>query len=135
MTTSTLTSPPTMIAHHASLALEADLRSTGAARALVACALEDTARAELIQDAALLVSEVVANAIRHGSGQVQLEIECHPGGVRIEVSDSSSILPQRRASPWHAEGGRGILLLDELASAWGVERTWSGKTVWFELCA
>ena len=83
---------------------------------------------------ALLVSELTTNAMLHGEGQVRVRVLPRRAGVRVEVGDSSSQTPARRHPTPDAEGGRGIALVEALASAWGVESSsTSGKTVWFEL--
>ena len=82
---------------------------------------------------ALLVSEVVTNALVHGTGQVRVRVLPLGRGVRIEVHDGSAQPPAlRRASP-DDEGGRGIALVERLADRWGSEPLAEGKTVWFEL--
>jgi anti-sigma regulatory factor (Ser/Thr protein kinase) len=93
---------------------------------------------------ALLTTEVVANAVLHGHGDVVLELACGDGVVQVAVSDASPDLPVLRRAPPEAVGGRGVALVDTLASRWGVQTpartaaeagtgTGTGKTVWFEL--
>ena len=84
---------------------------------------------------ALLVSEVATNALVHGDGNVRLRVVPQPRGVRVEILDGSSTLPHRRAATLHDEGGRGIALVEAMATAWGSELTQDGKTVWFEVAA
>lgn len=86
-----------------------------------------------LDTAALLVSEVVTNALVHGSGQVRLRVLPLDVGVRVEVLDGSAVLPARRAAAELDEGGRGIALVDSLASAWGSDVAPDGKCVWFEI--
>ncbi|MEU3030858.1 ATP-binding protein [Streptomyces incarnatus] len=88
----------------------------------------------------LVVAELAANAVRHGrvpGRNFALRLVHRPAAalVRVEVSDTHPALPVRLApAPADAEGGRGLLLVDALASRWGVtERTGSGKAVWAEL--
>lgn len=83
---------------------------------------------------ALLVSELTTNAMVHGEGHVSVRIVARKTGVRVEVGDASPAVPARRTPDLDAEGGRGIALVEALASSWGVELSVpSGKTVWFEL--
>jgi anti-sigma regulatory factor (Ser/Thr protein kinase) len=82
---------------------------------------------------ALLVSEVATNALVHGCGEVRLRVLASPGRLRVEVEDGSTVLPQPRQAGPEAEGGRGLALVDALASAWGTQGTVDGKVVWFEL--
>ena len=58
-----------------------------------------------------------------------------PGRLRVAVGDGSERLPVRRQPSVEATGGRGIPLVDQLSSVWGVDRTNDGKRVWFELRA
>ena len=92
-----------------------------------------------IEDAELLVTELVANAVRHANGPVGLNIVGNPDLLRVEVTDASPEHPNRieRPPPVYAEGGRGLFLVSVIADAWGSESTGQGptpgKTVWFEL--
>jgi anti-sigma regulatory factor (Ser/Thr protein kinase) len=87
--------------------------------------------------ALLLTSELVTNAVVHGSAPVSLLLRHGPGRVRIEVSDTGSDLPARPDPQLTATGesGRGLQLVDALASDWGSEPhpTGPGKITWFEL--
>ena len=86
----------------------------------------------------LLTSEVVTNSVRHGrvesDGWVSSSVSVAADRVRVEVRDSAPIrgIPHRRAPDYEDGGGFGLLLLDEVAARWGVQRD-SGLCVWFEL--
>lgn len=84
---------------------------------------------------ALLVSEVATNALIHGSGEVRVSVQTGPGTLRVEVEDGSRTMPRPRQAGLEAEGGRGLALVDALASDWGTDGTPDGKVVWFELRA
>lgn len=89
-----------------------------------------------VEDAKLLVSELVTNAVRHPSqvGQIGLEVGVAARRVRVEVSDPGGGFsrPPANPPPTDATGGRGLLIVDRLASRWGV--TPGARTrVWFEL--
>ncbi len=87
----------------------------------------------LVDTAELLVSELVANAVRHAESAPQMIIDLDDTRVRVTVADSSPDTPDvRHASP-ESEGGRGLLLVETLADAWGWSRTNGGKRVWFTL--
>lgn len=104
------------------------------ARRLVTDACDRYAMGELADDAALLTSEVVTNAIRHAGAPVLLQFGPHRGGVVVAVSDDSELLPTIRSVEQFGERGRGMHLVDALAVEWGVERRSAGtKTVWFHL--
>lgn len=90
---------------------------------------------------ALLVAELAANAVRHGrlpgrDFSLRLAFEAPAGLIRIEVSDASPVRPPTE-SPTPAlddESGRGLLLVDILATRWGTTpRLPLGKTVWAEV--
>jgi anti-sigma regulatory factor (Ser/Thr protein kinase) len=88
---------------------------------------------ELCEDATLIVTELVANAIRHAGTTIGVRLRRIPEGLRLEVSDGSP-RPVRPASPSLLdEGGRGLALVDALATHYGVEGHPTGKTVWVEL--
>jgi anti-sigma regulatory factor (Ser/Thr protein kinase) len=114
-----------------------DPRDVSEARHRVGLTISSWGLQPLCDDLSLLVSEVVTNAIRHGHGPVTLQIQRRPTGVRVEVSDLSTetITLQATLAAHHQEYGRGLGIVDHLASAWGTTDTWAGTTVWFELGA
>lgn len=83
--------------------------------------------------AALLVSELATNAVRHGGGGFELSIARDETRVRVEIRDTTGLPPIRRQPRQEEPGGRGLLIVDRLATAWGVEPSEGGKTVWFQL--
>lgn len=90
--------------------------------------------AELADDCALAAAELLANAIQHGRPPVVICVVIIGDGVRVEVQDSSPRLPMRLAPSTTNMTGRGLGLVEALASKWGVERLHDGaKTVWCEL--
>ena len=80
-----------------------------------------------------MISEVVTNAVLHGRGTVTLRLHCGPDVVRVEVCDEETALPVLSTPSVQAEGGRGMSIVDTLATAWGVSPTSTGKAVWFEV--
>lgn len=84
---------------------------------------------------ALLTTEVVSNAVRHGppDGPVQVDAAQEQGQFVVRVCDASSDLPVLRRQPPDAIGGRGVQIIDHLAADWGVERRRGGKVVWFRI--
>jgi len=84
--------------------------------------------------AALLTSELVANAIRYEAGEtVKLFVTCSCGHLRVYVHDTSRSWPVRIDAPVDAEGGRGLMLVASLSTDWGYYRTPAGKAVYFTL--
>jgi len=110
-------------------------RSASAARRVVEQALHEAGLAVLLDDALLLVTELVTNAVVHAGTALELHIELGTGTVRIEVVDhSAGSLPMLHGDPESPrEGGRGIFLLDVLAQEWGTRHFAGGKSVWFSL--
>jgi anti-sigma regulatory factor (Ser/Thr protein kinase) len=81
----------------------------------------------------LLTSELATNAILHAGTDFVVAVS-HPGdALRVAVSDGNTRLPQSCMAPADAPTGRGLALVDALASAWGADRHGQGKTVWFEV--
>lgn len=82
---------------------------------------------------ALLVGEVVANAVEHGAPPIQVCVDWDGSRVRVEVHDGGTALPVHHQPVAGDDGGRGIWLVDHEAGTWGVSEETSGKSVWFEL--
>jgi anti-sigma regulatory factor (Ser/Thr protein kinase) len=86
--------------------------------------------------ALLVLSELVTNAVLHGSEPIQVCVTSRDDILRIEVSDGDThtgrIAPQGRRSP-DQPGGRGLQIVNSLARSWGTTRTVNGKTVWAEV--
>ena len=97
----------------------------------------DTLRAwgedALVPDAALLVTELATNAIRHASSPFRVSVTRRPDAVRISVEDLGSDEPHLRPADLERLGGRGVVLVDAMSLAWGVEPAAAGKVVWCEL--
>jgi hypothetical protein len=87
----------------------------------------------LVHDVALVATELVTNAVLHGGGLEHLHLRELPAGVRVEVSDRSSDGPLPGFVAEDAGTGRGLLLVSQIASRWGVEQGPKGKTVWAEV--
>lgn len=103
------------------------------ARAAVAACSARLGLEEMSDDVALVVSEMVTNAVRHAEPPVDLEIEVGDGEVVVAVRDGSPDRPVSREAGADAEGGRGMLLVDLLADDHGVRPEPPGKTVWARL--
>jgi anti-sigma regulatory factor (Ser/Thr protein kinase) len=73
----------------------------------------------------VVVSELVANALRHGGGCLQLDVQAHGQQVTIGAADGSAAVPRRREPD--PEGGYGIALIEAFAIRWGVEHYQAAK--------
>lgn len=115
--------------------LPPDGASPARARGLLRTALRTADLGHLVDDALLLVTELVTNAVIHAGTSIELRIGTGDGGMHAEVVDySPGSSPVVRAAPEAArEGGRGMFLLDALAQEWGTTHTSTGKSVWFRL--
>jgi anti-sigma regulatory factor (Ser/Thr protein kinase) len=109
--------------------------SVGAARRFVRDVLMSRQVADpVVETVELLTSEVVTNAIVHGRSGPLLAVQVKEGSVRVAVGDVSPEVPVRRLGRLDDLSGRGVVIIDELASAWGVEHERNGtKRVWFEV--
>ncbi|MEV5726967.1 SpoIIE family protein phosphatase [Streptomyces pharetrae] len=114
-------------------------RSVASARSFVRDTLQGWGHADIIDDAVVLTSELVTNAVVHAGTAADVLCLRTDEGVRIEVSDH---YPEREVPLQSAaismsgpdrEGGRGLQLCAALAARWGVEYTPTHKNVWFEL--
>lgn len=90
---------------------------------------------DVSETARLLTSELIANAIEHGTGDIVLSVTRAPNHVRVGVTDGHPDPPRSRPAELDEARGRGILLVESLAARWGVEPApdGPGKTVWFML--
>jgi anti-sigma regulatory factor (Ser/Thr protein kinase) len=88
----------------------------------------------VLDEAKLLVSELVTNAVEHGAPPITVRIECDErDGLKVSVSDHSiSPVAPRDANPLD-ENGRGLTLVELISNAWGVEPSENGKEIWFSI--
>jgi anti-sigma regulatory factor (Ser/Thr protein kinase) len=79
----------------------------------------------------------VSNAVLHGHPSITLEIRVDPPRIGVAVADDGAAFPVPSAAPPDPAqtSGRGLVIVDRLASRWGIEpnQPGPGKTVWFEL--
>lgn len=114
-----------------------EVRAPGRVRRWVRGLLEADGGADLVDLVELLTSEVVTNAVEHGppGGVVDVSVWRDGKRVRVECSDGGGGVPVVRDSDEGDEGGRGLMLLDGLARAWGSRTDEAGTSVWFEVDA
>ncbi len=87
--------------------------------------------ANFVGTAVMVVDELTSNALRHGRAPYHVRLLPGAAKLRIEVDDSGGEPARRRTPSDH--GGRGLLLVERCAAAWGQLRRPSGKTLWAEL--
>jgi PAS domain S-box-containing protein len=128
-----------VITARASASFEPVGRSVAVARAFVRDTLHGWGFADVVDDAVVLTSELVTNAVVHAGTAADVRCLRYETAVRVEVADhypEREVPLQGRGRPHRDpdhEGGRGLLLCAALASRWGVEYTPAGKHVWFQL--
>lgn len=117
-----------------------DFAPTGSACRDARRAVQDVCRTArltpLADDAALLVSEAMSNAIRHATTRITLSVTCNEATILVSVTDDGP-RPDAQLAPSHlddsAETGRGLFVIDKIASEWGSSCSVQGTTLWFRL--
>jgi anti-sigma regulatory factor (Ser/Thr protein kinase) len=117
------------------MALPDALTSPARSRSFVRSALEDWAQDDVVDVALILVSELSSNVVVHAGTSMTVSVACDPDHhvLRIEVQDGSATLPSVQDRGRMSTSGRGLRLVDALATRWGVRPLVNGKAVWFEL--
>ncbi len=114
-------------------------RPVARARAFTAEALGDWSWAappdpDLAEDVVLLVAELVGNAMLHAGGPLELVLDATPDRLRIEVSDTSEVLPTLRTPHRPGlPGGHGLYIVQRTADRWGADLHAQGKSIWAEI--
>ncbi|WP_250034424.1 ATP-binding protein [Paractinoplanes maris] len=88
---------------------------------------------DLVEDVLLVITELVENVMQHTGDGGELVLRRRDDAVRIEVADSSPVLPRQYAPDPRRIGGRGMLLVAAMTRAWGSSRLDGGKVVWAEV--
>jgi anti-sigma regulatory factor (Ser/Thr protein kinase) len=114
--------------------------AVGAARRMVAGAMADWATTHgerpddlLVADACLVASEMAANAVTHAESAFEVAVACAEGAVRITVSDSGPGVAEPHTVEPLEVGGRGLVIVSDVADRWGCDAVPGGKVVWAEL--
>jgi serine/threonine-protein kinase RsbW len=117
---------------YAAAGLERVPESAEAARRLVRDALASWGLLQVGHPAGVVVTELVSNAVRHtrSTGLSVSVVRLAPRRVCIGVLDQDRRRPEFKPWSLEAESGRGLLLIDAMASAWGVDVLPDGKRVW-----
>jgi anti-sigma regulatory factor (Ser/Thr protein kinase) len=114
--------------------LPLEAASVALSRRFVRAVLDDWGLTALLDEALLLTSEVVTNALLHaGTARALLEVHRLADGVRVEVTDRNPALPRVRRFSSSSGTGRGMALVEAWSRSWGTLPSPPGKTVWFEL--
>jgi anti-sigma regulatory factor (Ser/Thr protein kinase) len=112
----------------------AELGAPASARRFVVAALRsDGHETDVVDDAALVLTELAANALMHARSAFRVAVTSEPGLVCISVHDASPVLPIPRDQELMAQSGRGLGLVAAVSRRWGVDLTPDGKVVWAEL--
>ncbi|MBK5305608.1 MAG: ATP-binding protein [Frankiaceae bacterium] len=111
--------------------LPSDLTAAGAARAETRRVLPGWRLGALLDPVLLVVSELVGNAVRHGRPPFDMRLRKAGEGVRVDVHDEEPAEPTLKEAGPDAESGRGLLLVNAVASESGVDQIeGDGKVVW-----
>jgi len=117
----------------ASASLPPNVTSPRHSRQLARAALDGWCDPAEFADIELLVSELVANGVEHAETQVDVRIAVTATTVRIEVNDRDPSLPVMRSPDASESNGRGMRIVDQTSTRWGVQARRTGKCVWFEM--
>ena len=117
----------------AATTLRPEPQAVAAARRFVNKTLTQWGHPGHVDPACLLVSEILTNAVRHARAPIGLRLHHTAREITAEITDDSTHLPHRRLPGPDDESGRGLMLVDALASEWGTRPAETGKTVWFTL--
>lgn len=115
-----------------------DKRAPGRARELTVKTLAGWGMDGLAESATVIVSELVTNALLHGTPPISLALHRHGLLLRGEVTDHGPTLPTMpdiALDDLNAEHGRGLPIVAAYADRWGIDPAPTGKTVWFILSA
>jgi anti-sigma regulatory factor (Ser/Thr protein kinase) len=116
------------------LALPAEPSSAAAARhSLAAYCRDNGVPTQLTDDALLVISELVTNAVLHAGTPTLVWAQYEGGTLTVAATDGETTLPALLAPDDDREGGRGIAMIDLLGASWGLTRTGLGKVVWVTL--
>ncbi len=109
-------------------------RAPREARHAIARFLQSAHLPQLSDDAELLTTELVTNAVRHAHGPIDVRAYVRDGFLRLEVADTDvRTAPAPRSAHPDDEGGRGMELVDKLSARWGWRTTTHSKVVWLDL--
>jgi DNA-binding NarL/FixJ family response regulator len=118
----------------ATVDLPRSLASVAAARRFVKETVNEWKLGQLLDDALLVTSELVTNAVTHADSSCRIRLSLTPARLRIDVLDNGSGTPEPLPFSQTEEHGRGLYMVDAITTAWGLEDVpGEGKLVWAEL--
>jgi signal transduction histidine kinase len=95
--------------------------------------LDNAEAAGCVDDASLIISELLTNAATAGGTQTKLHINVHRDHIHIGVYDNGPGWPKMQRPTPDQGHGRGLQIIDQLATDWGVEASGPGKEVWADI--
>lgn len=109
--------------------------SVGDARRLIRSAMRSWGQIDVADDAVLIASELVTNAVTHAQtdSEITVRLLSPDGQVRIEVADGCEQAPAATEPDPDGASGRGMAMVASLSAAWGVELRAGSKTVWADV--
>jgi anti-sigma regulatory factor (Ser/Thr protein kinase) len=116
-----------------------DLAGVKAARTFIRDILHEWGLTAITGDVILMVSEIVTNGLIHADSDVDLRLREYPDHIRLEVRDADptppipSVIAADDEEIQESEHGRGLIIVDSIASRWGSSPSGRGKTVWLEM--
>ncbi len=117
----------------ATITLPPEPTSSRACRRFLMATLDDWGADQFADEALLLLSELVTNAVLHAGTEIQITVQLANDVLRVEVHDGDPRLPIVRHYSVLSGTGRGLALVAVTAKDWAVEPEPDGKKVWFEL--
>ena len=116
------------------LELEPNPGSVRQARRFVSATLAEWSQdAPLVDDAVLIASELVTNAVMHGKPPIRLRLRAEAEEILLEVDDGNDAMPRKLRVGPEVTHGRGLAIVAELSSRWAARPSGQGKTVWSAL--
>lgn len=110
--------------------LRAEPASAGRARRFVTSTLTDTVDTDVLEACLVITSELVTNAVLHAGTSFEVVVRFDHTGLRLEVHDGDPRLPLRKRYSSSSGTGRGLFIVEALATVAGAEQTAEGKVVW-----
>jgi len=120
-------------ARHETAQFDGDVHTVPLAREFVRRCLMEWGAGHVVDEAALVVTELAANAVLHAASPYEVRLSRSDGVVRIEVADGDVGTPEPQPFSAVAEDGRGIVIVSALSASWGIDAQPRGKVTWAEL--